>query len=740
MNMNRELSLSVIIVSYASREFIEPCLRSICAEIRVDSTEIIVVDNDSDDNTIETVNSIFPDVKIIANSANVGYSKAINQGVKASSGQYILILNADTIIKTGTIQALLAFMEKNPDTGVAGPKLLYPDGRLQYSCRTFQTFKTILLRRTFLSKIFPKSKTLRDHLMLGWDHSSQKEVDWLVGAFLMVRRKAFEQIGLMDERYFLYFEDVDLCYRMKTAGWKVFYVPQAEAIHHYKRGSYSESVFSRDVFVHIVSLLRYYDKWNKLIYIMKKLSNFFRVPMLCTLDFLGIMFSFWITFKLRESIGMTESKPLYPIFIYYNPLLFFSVSAIAIYFVKGLYRNDRGVHWVDRLFVIVKSMLIACLIMALFLLLSKGYEVGFLYSRFVLISFVIVSISVSFLTRQTIYLTRRWFWKRRLNLKRILIVGQDQTALDIKSLLSKSPELGYDIVSIISPVNDQTALTNPKSEPAIDKLVDTCEKERVREVIFLNITKYYKNVIHQAIKCRRKLIDVKMVTDDFEAETLDKRVRDFVGFPSVDLGFGALHYLGFALKRLMDLGISLAGLVVFSPIIILISLRLKLEGDGIIFVQKRIGRDEKEFDMYKFRTMIPGAENQKEHLENVAMGGALFKAINDPRVTRFGRFLRKYNLDEIPQFINVLKGELSLIGPRPPIAEEVAQYDDWHKARLEVKPGITGLWQVDKERKWRFDEMVRLDIFYIVNWSPLLDFRILLRTPGAILRGTGFHG
>jgi len=740
MNMNRKLSLSVIIVSYASREFLQPCLRSIYAEIKVELTEIIVVDNDSDDNTIEMVNSMFPDVKIIANPENVGYSKAINQGVKASSGQYILILNADTIIKTGAIQTLLAFMEKNPDTGVAGPKLLYPDGGLQYSCRTFQTLKTILLRRTFLSKIFPKSRTLRDHLMLGWDHGSQKEVDWLVGAVLMVRRKAFEQIGLMDERYFLYFEDVDLCYRMKTAGWKVFYVPQAEIIHHYKRGSYSESVFSRDVFVHIVSMLHYYDKWNKLIYVMKKVSNVLRVPMLFMLDFLGIIFSFWIAFKLRESLGMMGAKPLYSISLYYDLLLLFSVSAIVIYYIKGLYRNDRSEHWVDRLFVIVKSMLTACLIMAVFLLLSKGYQVGFLYSRFVLISFVIVSISVSFFTRQAIYLTSRWLWKRRLNLKRILIVGQDQTVMDINHLLSKSPELGYDIVSIISPTNDQPDLANLKSEPAIDKLVDACEKERVREVLFLNIDKYYKNVIRQVIKCRRKLIDVKMVTDDFEAETLDKRVRDFVGFPSVDLGFGALHYLGLALKRLMDLAISLAGLVVFSPIIILISLRLKLEGDGIIFVQKRIGRDEKEFNMYKFRTMISDAENQKEHLENVAIGGPLFKARNDPRVTRFGRFLRKYNLDEIPQFINVLKGELSLIGPRPPIPEEVAQYDEWHKARLEVKPGITGLWQVDKERKWRFDEMVRLDIFYIVNWSPLLDFRILLRTPGAILRGTGFHG
>ena len=124
----------------------------------------------------------------------------------------------------------------------------------------------------------------------------------------------------------------------------------------------------------------------------------------------------------------------------------------------------------------------------------------------------------------------------------------------------------------------------------------------------------------------------------------------------------------------------------------------------------------------------------------MAEDGRLFKAENDARVTRLGRFLRKYNIDEIPQFVNILKGEMSFIGPRPPLPEEVAQYEKWHKARLEVKPGVTGLWQVDKERKWKFDEMVRLDIHYILNWSLLMDFKILLRTPGAILRGTGFEG
>jgi exopolysaccharide biosynthesis polyprenyl glycosylphosphotransferase len=699
--------------------------------------EVIVVDNDSQDDSAHMVREKFPYAKFISNTANFGYSRAVNQGIKESEGRYILILNADTIIKPNAIQSLLSFMDGHPETAIAGPRLFYPDGRLQYSCRTFYAFKTILFRRTFLGKLFPESRILKEHLMTEWDHGTEREVDWLLGAALIVRRESIEQVGLMDERYFLYLEDVDWCYRMKTAGFKVCYVPHAEIIHYHRQGSRSEAMFSRDVVIHLASMLRYYDKWSKVLLVLKKAAQMIKSPVFMVLDFAAILFSFFLAFYLRKAMGNWMTNPLYPASIYYVPVLLFSLLTIFSNYLLGLYKTSRSMIWADRFFIITKSTLIAGVIMFLLLLLSRGYQVGFLYSRIVMACFLIITMLLITLTHQGVHMVSRWLWLHRFNLKRILIVGQDQTAVDIENEISKDLGWGYDPAGFISISDRQNDLPVYPALGGIDELIEICERERIQEVVFVNIDRYYEKVIYPLIRCGKNMIDCRIVSDDFSSAAVDSRIIDFVGFPSLDFELKPSYYIGLGIKRIMDVVISLSGLIILSPILFLIILWAKIKEGEIFFVQKRVGKEGREFFMYKFRTMVKDAQDQKERVENMATG-PLFKAKSDPRVTGFGRFLRKYNLDEIPQLINVLKGEMSIIGPRPPLPEEVEYYEDWHRARLEVKPGITGLWQVDKERKWKFDEMVKLDIFYIMNCSPLLDLKILLRTPGAIMRGTGF--
>jgi len=192
------------------------------------------------------------------------------------------------------------------------------------------------------------------------------------------------------------------------------------------------------------------------------------------------------------------------------------------------------------------------------------------------------------------------------------------------------------------------------------------------------------------------------------------------------------------MKRVLDVGIAGASLIILAPLIACVFLRLKNEEGGAFFVQRRIGKHGAPFLMYKFRTMIPDAESQRHGMESLPNCGRLFKVRDDPRVTRFGRYLRRHDLDEIPQLVNVLKGEMSLVGPRPPLAEEVARYSERDRLRLAVLPGITGLWQVDRNRQWVFEQMVDLDIRYARDWSLMLDVRILLRTPLAMLRGRSF--
>ena len=200
------------------------------------------------------------------------------------------------------------------------------------------------------------------------------------------------------------------------------------------------------------------------------------------------------------------------------------------------------------------------------------------------------------------------------------------------------------------------------------------------------------------------------------------------------IGVGA-----FLIKRVLDVSISLLVLLVTSPLMILIAVMVKCGSRGPIFYRaQRIGRKGRTFTCYKFRTMVVNADKLREDLAHLnEREGVLFKISNDPRITRIGVILRKYSLDELPQLFNVLMGDMSLVGPRPPMAAEVEQYDLAHLRRLDVLPGMTGLWQVEARQDPSFDSYISLDTAYVENWNLLLDLRILARTIGVVVGGTG---
>ncbi|MEB2274175.1 sugar transferase [Bacillus sp. ILBB4] len=184
-------------------------------------------------------------------------------------------------------------------------------------------------------------------------------------------------------------------------------------------------------------------------------------------------------------------------------------------------------------------------------------------------------------------------------------------------------------------------------------------------------------------------------------------------------------------KRTLDIVLTIVGLILLSIVFLIISIAIKIEDPKgpVLFSQKRIGKDGKEFNMYKFRSMVTDAEAKlQELLKHNETSGAMFKMKNDPRVTKVGRFIRKTSIDELPQLFNVLKGDMSLVGPRPPLPREVAEYNEYHKQRLLVTPGCTGMWQVGGRSNIGFEEMVELDLYYIANQSNLLDCKIILKT------------
>lgn len=225
------LDLSIIIVNWNGRDLLRKCLDAVRETTRKTQYEIVVVDNNSSDGSQDMMRQEYPDVRLIANTENVGFARANNQAVRDNQARYLLLLNSDAFVKEDTIDTMVEFMDSHPEAGMAGCKLLYEDGRLQPSCTTFPTLLTELFIALQLDKLFPKSPLFGKHLMTYWDFSELREVDAIMGAFMLVRNTAVEKVGLLDESYFMYSEEVDWCYRFKEAGWKIYFNPAVEATH-----------------------------------------------------------------------------------------------------------------------------------------------------------------------------------------------------------------------------------------------------------------------------------------------------------------------------------------------------------------------------------------------------------------------------------------------------------------------------------------------------------------------------
>ena len=272
----------------------------------------------------------------------------------------------------------------------------------------------------------------------------------------------------------------------------------------------------------------------------------------------------------------------------------------------------------------------------------------------------------------------------------------------------------------------------------VDEVLELARKHFVDE-IFLSAPcerGLVKRLVHQA---REAGVDIRVVPDLYDGLAWNSPIEYIGQFPTIPLHRGEVPVIGMVLKRMLDIAASSVALVLLSPVLLAIAIAVRSDSPGPIFYgSERIGKKARVFRCLKFRTMVPDAERRRtEVLHMNERDSVLFKITNDPRITRTGRFLRKYSLDELPQLINVLRGDMSMVGPRPPIASEVKRYELNHLRRLDVVPGITGLWQVQARQDPSFDSYISLDTAYIENWSLWLDIKILVRTVGVVISGTG---
>jgi len=254
------VDISIVIVSYNGREHLRRCLQSLAAHPPAVEREVIVLDNDSRDGSAPMVATEFPNVRLLRMPRNLGFAAGANRGAREASGEAIVLLNPDSEIEADPFASMLAYLREHDDAGIAAPRLLNADGSLQLSCRSFPTFPVALFNRySLLTRLFPRNRYSRRYLLSDWHHDSISDVDWVSGACLMVRHSLFEEIGLLDEGYFMYIEDVDLCQRVHRAGYKVVYLPRASVIHHIGRSS--RTLPSRSIVARHRSMWHYYKKY-----------------------------------------------------------------------------------------------------------------------------------------------------------------------------------------------------------------------------------------------------------------------------------------------------------------------------------------------------------------------------------------------------------------------------------------------------------------------------------------------
>ncbi|MDI6821507.1 MAG: glycosyltransferase family 2 protein [Actinomycetota bacterium] len=280
------LDLSIAVISWNTKDLLKDCLTSIFE--KGCPFEVIVVDNNSTDGSVEMVKKEFPEVRLIQNPINIGYAKACNQAIEASRGKYIFLLNSDTRVFPKASDRLVEFMENHEDVGVVGPLLLNPNGSIQYSCRNFPSFGEAMVH-AFFGVIFPSNPISRKYKMADWDHKSERVVDWVSGAAICLRRKALEDVGFFDEGYFMYVEDLDLCYRMWKKGWRVYFTPDARVVHYIAESSKRQSMPMIIEFQK--SMYRFYSKrygnsWKRYLKLLVALGLCLRGCLLVCINFL----------------------------------------------------------------------------------------------------------------------------------------------------------------------------------------------------------------------------------------------------------------------------------------------------------------------------------------------------------------------------------------------------------------------------------------------------------------------
>ncbi|REL25069.1 glycosyltransferase [Rhodohalobacter sp. SW132] len=688
--------LSVIIVNYNVKEFLANCLQSVIKASKNLTTEIFVVDNNSDDGSIPFLKKYFPQVHYIENKENYGFGKANNQAIQKANGKYTLLLNPDTLIQEDTLQVLIDFMESHQKCGAAGCKILNPDGSFApESRRSVPTLSAAVYKAMGLTALFPNNKHFGAYYQ-GWkDEDEQSQVPVLSGSFMFFRTECLKEMNGFDERFFMYGEDIDLCYRVTEADWEIHYVPETSIIHYKGESTKKNELAYNRVFND--AIYKFFDK-----HYTSRYSSLFKFLIFWAIQF-RVVISFFVN-NIREHrfvltdlailnlsliVGMVIRASfderglmsmMQPQFLWLN--LLWSVLYLLFMQTYGVLKQKNAYSIVGSL----KSVFFSFLMLVAITFFVRDLA----FSRIILaVSFMLGFAFVGYSRFSRVNRIKSTRLSRgKINPLRIVLVGSKKSISSIKNKINLKAGWEVEIAGSLSPETFNKTESEGLNRTIASDLTDKIQSDRVDLFLFLMDSVSYKTLLTSIRKLRGERTEIKVVPAGMDFILGKSEVEYFDSIAEEDPELNYFNPIQIVLKRLFDVGLSLGFLLVLLPF-----------------------------------TWVWLLSPGKKKYEIPVFNGKKWRVI---RLNSHHTFTEKV-LNRFRLSWGILLGKLSLVGSQQMPGENSRSY----------KSGLTGYVQINRDRVSSEKEQAQFDLHYLQNYSIWLDFDILFK---ALIREESLTG
>ncbi len=559
--------VSVVIVSFNVRGFLENLIASLNRSLEGLDSEIVVVDNTSDDDTVEYLKKNFPSVRLIENRVNVGFGRANNQGVKASTGEYLLLINPDAIVTESTIKEMLAFSESHPEAGASSCKVLNADGTLQKTCRRGFPTPWVAFTKLFgLSTLFPKTKLFGRYNLTYLNPEEDHEVDAIGGSFMFIPRRVFDEVGGFDEDYFMYGEDIDLCYKIKRAGHKVYYTPRTTAIHFKGESTRRSSINQTYEFYKAMSVF-VEKRYGVNTFLSRALHAAIIANRQARRLFLWLEKVWPVFVDFAVIVGAMflgeylKSGRVYSIPSYGRPY-FYIAPAIVFMFIGVFF----GVYGKNK-FSFRMSSLTGFLTFLFFSSLTYFFK-DFAFSRLMVLTasgfmmLVLPGYRLFYQLRTSVGTARHPLFGRKT-----LVVGVDQRAVELIKKIRGKVSMGYDIVGVVSEeATSEPRLLGIRIVGTLAELPKLVRDRKIDDVVFASGRVSYSQVLEAVASVKDPSVNFKLVPDTMDVIIGKTYVDGLADIPFVDIDYNLHRLRNLIVKRSFDLFFSMLGLVFLWPL------------------------------------------------------------------------------------------------------------------------------------------------------------------------------